>query len=48
MHSQPLTNEQKLAAAKAWLGKKWLFHPSNDVRRNPAPMVLERARATSR
>ncbi|MEN9316086.1 MAG: hypothetical protein RIS35_2479 [Pseudomonadota bacterium] len=39
------SHDTKLAAAKAYLGKKWLFHPSNRVQRQPAPLVLDRARS---
>ena len=30
-----MTLSEKLEAAKAFLGRKWLFHPDNRLRRTP-------------
>lgn len=40
------THDDKRAAALAFLGTKWILHPVNRVQKQPAPLVLERTRAT--
>lgn len=42
--NQPMTNEEKIAAAKAFLGEKYLLHPSNQVQKvQPKEPVLKAA-----